>query len=61
MKTDNTKLPSPDYGGRLIPTLIDECAILEATKPFAAIPKSSNLRDGFVDISHHQLAKAIDR
>lgn len=61
MNTDNIILPSPDYGRRLFPTLIDERASSEPTRPFVAIPKSSDLRDGFVDISYQQLATAINR
>lgn len=58
---NNVTLPSPDYGRRLFPTIIDERANSEPGRPFAAIPKSSDLRDGFVDISYHQLATAINR
>lgn len=61
MNADGIKLLSPDYGRRLFPTLIDERASSEPSKPFASIPKSSDLRDGFVDISYHHLARAIDR
>jgi len=61
MNTDDINLPSPDYGRRLFPTLIDERASSEPTKTFAAIPKSSDLRDGFVDVSYHRLARAINR
>lgn len=61
MNTNDINSRSPDYGRRLFPTLIDERAISEPTRAFAAIPKSSDLRDGFIDISYHQLARAIDR
>lgn len=61
MNTHNINLPSTDYGRRLLPTLIDERASSEPSKPFAAIPKSSDVRDGFVDISYHELARAINR
>ena len=53
--------PSPDFGRRLFPTLIDEYALLDPKKTFAAIPRSSDLHDGFIDISYHQLARAINR
>ena len=61
MTASSIHLPSPDFGRRLFPTLIDERAISHPTKPFAAIPKSSDLHDGFIDISYHQLARAINR
>ena len=61
MNTDNTKPPSPDYGRRLLPTLIDERASFEPTNPFAAIPKSSDPSGGFIDISYRQFARAINR
>lgn len=61
MNTHNINLPSTDYGRRLLPTLIDERASSEPSKPFAAIPKSSDVRDGFIDIGYHELARAINR
>lgn len=61
MYTDKDNILSPDYGRRLLPTLIDERAKCKPSKTFAAIPKSTDLRDGFVDISYHELARGINR
>ncbi len=53
--------PSPPYGRRLFPVLIDEIARDSPTRPFVAIPKSSNPKDGFVDINYHVFAGAINK
>ena len=58
--TDITR-SSPPYGRRLFPILIDEIARDSPTKPFVAIPKSSNPKDGFFDISYHLFAGAINK
>ncbi|KAL8646101.1 MAG: hypothetical protein Q9210_006319 [Variospora velana] len=50
------------YGERLLVSLIDEYALNEPNRPWAAIPRSDdNLADGFVNISFGQFAKAINR
>ena len=57
----STAPPTPDYGRRLLPILIDEKAESTPDLPFVSIPVTSQPRDGFVDISYGRLAKAIDR
>ena len=51
----------PNYGRRLLPNLIDQLANSDYSRPFAAIPRSSEPEDGFIDVSFRQLATAIDR
>lgn len=51
----------PDYGHRLIATLIDQRAQEEPHRPFWSIPHSSALADGFQNISYGQVARAINR
>ena len=51
----------PNYGRRLLPNLIDKLANSDYSRPFVAIPKSSEPEDGFIDVSFRQLATAIDR
>ena len=57
------ELPSPqtDYGHRLIPQMIDERAELNPQGSVWSVPKSSNLADGFRDISYGQVARAINK
>ena len=60
----NTKeissLPT-NYGHRLIPQLIDERAKVNPQGSVWSVPKSSNLADGFRDISYGQVARAINK
>lgn len=51
----------PQYGSRLIPQIIDEIAREDPGRIFAAYPRSKNLADGFVNVSYHSLANAINR
>ena len=51
----------PDYGHRLIPSLIDNRAQEDPQRPVWSIPCSSNLADGFRDINYGQVAQAINR
>jgi len=52
---------TPNYGQRLLPTLIDGIAHSDQDRIFAAIPKTAKPEDGFDDITFHRFAKAIDR
>src|SRR4051812_32218320 len=49
------------YGRRLLPITIDAIALSDPEKTWASIPKSSNLSDGFRDISFGMFANAINR
>ncbi len=49
------------YGHRLIPQLIDERAKSDPHDPCWSVRRSSNLSDGFRDISYGQVARAINR
>ncbi|PVH77569.1 acetyl-CoA synthetase-like protein [Cadophora sp. DSE1049] len=48
------------HGRRLIPTTIDQLAQATPNKLFACIPKTSNLSDGYRDITYRDLARGID-
>ena len=50
----------PVYGQRLIPHLIDDIAHNDASRTFCSLAKSSNIRDGFEDISYGAFANAIN-
>ncbi|KAI0024502.1 hypothetical protein F4780DRAFT_775883 [Xylariomycetidae sp. FL0641] len=51
---------SPAYGKRLLPTTVDEHAASTPGKLFAAIPRTSNLEDGFRDVSFGDLARGVN-
>lgn len=53
--------PPSDCGRRLLPTLVDEIANTDPERPFISVPRSLDLRDGFVDITYSTFAKAINR
>ena len=59
--TDEVIPKQPNYGHRLIPQLIDERARSRPQDPVWSVPDSSNLADGFRDISYAQVARAINR
>jgi len=48
------------YGRRLIAAVVDKTAKSNPAKVFASIPKSSDLSDGWKDISTAELAHTID-
>ena len=51
----------PNCGKRFIPTLVDEIASTDPQRVFASIPKTSNVADGFEDISYRVFANAVNR
>ena len=64
IEVSNTKEISSlqtNYGHRLIPQLIDERAESNPQGSVWSVPKSSNLADGFRDISYGQVARAINK
>jgi acyl-coenzyme A synthetase/AMP-(fatty) acid ligase len=52
---------STPYGRRLIPPLIDEIAEHDPDRVFACIPKTTDLKDGFQDVTFADFARAINR
>ena len=53
--------PPVDCGRRLIPKLIDDIAYSDPQRPFVSVPRSSNVQEGYEDISYSAFAKAVDR
>ena len=49
------------YGQRLIPHLIDDIAHNNGSRTFCSLVKSSNISDGFQDISYAAFANSINR
>jgi acyl-CoA synthetase (AMP-forming)/AMP-acid ligase II len=60
-ENDFSRLNTFPYGYRLLPQLIDERAHANHARPFASIPRSSNIEQGFYDVSYRQFANAINR
>lgn len=52
--------PPRGCGERLIPDIIDERARESPSQPFASIPRSSRVEDGFKDVTYGQLGNAIN-
>jgi acyl-CoA synthetase (AMP-forming)/AMP-acid ligase II len=48
-------------GKRLLPVLVDEIAATDPERTFVSIPQSSDLADGFTNISYCRFAKAVNR
>ena len=59
--TNKTSSSQTGYGHRLIPQLIDERAKMNPHGSVWSVPKSSDLADGFRDISYVQVARAINK
>jgi len=51
----------PKYGKRLIANIIDETAEKDPERTFVAIPRSSDPKDGWRDITYKQFANAVNR
>ena len=51
----------PEYGRRLIPTLVDEIAASNPDHIYASIPRNQDFSGGFDDFTYRTLARAIDR
>lgn len=56
METNGT----PAYGRRLIPMVLDELAEKDPDRVYAAIPKTSDVKDGYQDVSVADLACCVD-
>jgi acyl-coenzyme A synthetase/AMP-(fatty) acid ligase len=57
----NMTRETPEYGTRLLPTLIDEIAVSTPTRVYASIPKDdTDLSQGFKSITYADLARAVD-
>ncbi|KAI1078275.1 acetyl-CoA synthetase-like protein [Whalleya microplaca] len=50
----------PTYGRRLMPSVLDELAKENPSRLFAAIPKSSDVEQGFVDITVADAARCVN-
>ena len=51
----------PDYGRRLLSSIIDERAQTGHKRPYASIPVSDDIDDGYRNITYRRFANAINR
>ncbi|KUJ07624.1 acetyl-CoA synthetase-like protein [Mollisia scopiformis] len=58
MSSSNTIVP---YGRRLVPVVIDEIAQNDPERVFASIPKTTDLSEGYVDVTYDAFSRAINR
>ena len=56
----NSHSTREEYGRRLMPKTLDAIAKHQPHRVFAAIPRTDNLAQGFVDITFEQVANAIN-
>lgn len=50
-----------NYGSRLLPQVVDELALSDPERVYATFPRSSDLSNGFRDVSMLDMSQAIDR
>ncbi|KAL8949996.1 MAG: hypothetical protein Q9222_003939 [Ikaeria aurantiellina] len=50
----------PKYGSRLLPQVLDALAISDADRIYASVPKSTDLADGFRNLTMLQMATAVN-
>lgn len=51
---------SPTFGRRLLPQVLDEHARRKPDRLYAAIPRSTDISQGYRDISCHDMANAVN-
>lgn len=50
----------PAYGRRLVPQVLDELAVTDPERVYAAVPKTANVKDGYQDITVADLASCVN-
>ena len=60
MTVVSKEVTPPKYGRRLLPRVLDDEAISNPERPFAAIPRSEDLAHGFRDVTFGQVANAVN-
>ncbi len=51
----------PPYGSRLLPQVVDELAKYEPERIYATMPLSSDLAQGFRDVTMLQISQAVNK
>ena len=60
MESSSEATTQVEYGKRLLPALVDECARTNPDYVFAMVPKTSNLADGYKEITIKSFARAVN-
>ncbi|KAL8650254.1 MAG: hypothetical protein Q9226_005223 [Calogaya cf. arnoldii] len=50
----------PAYGSRLLPQVLDDLAVTDPERIYAAFPKTTDLKDGFRSVTMAQMARAVN-
>ncbi|KAJ4385395.1 hypothetical protein N0V93_009823 [Gnomoniopsis smithogilvyi] len=50
----------PFYGRRLVPQVLDELAVTDPQRVYAAIPRTADVKDGYQDITVADLARCVN-
>ena len=54
--------PKPDYGRRLLPTIVDDTARDDPDRAAFSVPRTdSDLSQGYIDVSYATFANAVDQ
>lgn len=61
MDTEPARKQSPQYGKRLLVSIVDDRAQNEPDREWVSIPNTSNPRDGWKKVTYKQAANAINR
>jgi hypothetical protein len=51
---------TPAYGRRLLPHILDDDAVENPGRVYAAVPKTSNVKDGYLQVTIGDLARCVD-
>ncbi|KAI1747021.1 hypothetical protein F4782DRAFT_522771 [Xylaria castorea] len=60
VKSKMTGIQHPSYGKRLMPVVLDELAKANPNRLYAVIPKSTDVKDGFRDITFADVARCVN-
>jgi hypothetical protein len=50
----------PVHGQRLLPVALDELASANPKRVYASIPKTADVKDGFLDVTAADMARCVD-
>ena len=54
------KIPAPQPGKRLLAECVDSLAASDPSRRFSLIPQSDDVKDGFREVSIHDIARAVN-
>ena len=60
MALDQEEVAEPRYGSRLLPQVVDELAISHPDRIYATIPLSTDVSQGFRDVTMLEIAQSVN-